>query len=329
MASSSPVETRSNGGVAGVAQENAEVPRKRQKRTTEDATREMIRQNIARLEELSQQSSSQEGNVQSSSARARHADNHSESEAASAGDDTERIDSIPVTNRRAKMMWTPEEEDFLVEGVRRAGIGRWAIILKNGKNVFHRHRKSADLKDKWRNLVRRVETPVDDVTESARSEHEKRMIQHVKQMLPFLNRGQRPEPQQRQTRSTRGKENQPEPEMEEDDPVVGDSSDGVTDNATAKTTRPRTQSEDASGIELDIVTDATFPQLVRLSISLREYQTVSALKRELARRLLEHALIPTNLQLIAISTRRLLADLESVEDTIEMDGKQLYLLYDA
>lgn len=60
--------------------------------------------------------------------------------------------------RRNKVAWTTEEEEMLIEGVRkfpkRDGVMRWTEILDFGASVFKPCRTSRDLKDKWRNLCR-------------------------------------------------------------------------------------------------------------------------------------------------------------------------------
>jgi len=47
--------------------------------------------------------------------------------------------------------YTDEEVDRLLDGVMRYGIGHWADILAENRDVF-KNRTSVDLKDKWRNI---------------------------------------------------------------------------------------------------------------------------------------------------------------------------------
>ncbi|KAE8723102.1 hypothetical protein F3Y22_tig00013285pilonHSYRG00341 [Hibiscus syriacus] len=55
--------------------------------------------------------------------------------------------------KRKVNRWTDEEEKALTEGVRRYG-NQWKYILETNKEIF-RNRSAIDLKDKWRNLVKR------------------------------------------------------------------------------------------------------------------------------------------------------------------------------
>ncbi|GMI93254.1 hypothetical protein HRI_002994700 [Hibiscus trionum] len=55
--------------------------------------------------------------------------------------------------RRRVNRWTDEEEKALTEGVQKYG-NQWARILETYEEIF-RDRKSVDLKDKWRNLLRK------------------------------------------------------------------------------------------------------------------------------------------------------------------------------
>ncbi|XP_042488113.1 uncharacterized protein LOC122068302 [Macadamia integrifolia] len=66
--------------------------------------------------------------------------------------------SFPVlSGRRRKVPWTNEEEEILVEGMRRFSSTDyknvpWKMILEFGSHVFHKNRNAVDLKDKWRNI---------------------------------------------------------------------------------------------------------------------------------------------------------------------------------
>ena len=53
--------------------------------------------------------------------------------------------------------WTTEEEESIVSGVEKFGIGRWAEIRDEYKNVFQ-NRSSVDIKDKYRNLQKKTRT---------------------------------------------------------------------------------------------------------------------------------------------------------------------------
>ncbi|KFK33101.1 hypothetical protein AALP_AA6G331300 [Arabis alpina] len=62
-------------------------------------------------------------------------------------------------DQRRRLLWTPEEEEMLKVGVERFAAEAnknmpWRKILEMGENVFHETRTPADLKDKWRNMLR-------------------------------------------------------------------------------------------------------------------------------------------------------------------------------
>ncbi|KAK8664940.1 hypothetical protein V6N13_084708 [Hibiscus sabdariffa] len=64
------------------------------------------------------------------------------------------IDEPKRWGRRRKVnRWTDEEEKALTEGVQKYG-NQWTRILETYKEIF-RDRSSVDLKDKWRNLLRK------------------------------------------------------------------------------------------------------------------------------------------------------------------------------
>jgi len=54
---------------------------------------------------------------------------------------------------RKRTKWSYAEEQCLREGVERFGLGAWAIILRNQRDVFAQQRTSVDLKDKWRVMM--------------------------------------------------------------------------------------------------------------------------------------------------------------------------------
>ncbi|GMG98849.1 hypothetical protein Nepgr_000689 [Nepenthes gracilis] len=69
---------------------------------------------------------------------------------------------IPMTLnvRRKKLPWTAEEEEMLMEGIRKFASRvttnlPWRKILEFGRHVFDGTRTPVDLKDKWRNIVKK------------------------------------------------------------------------------------------------------------------------------------------------------------------------------
>ncbi|XP_078178696.1 uncharacterized protein LOC144572886 isoform X2 [Carex rostrata] len=64
--------------------------------------------------------------------------------------------------RRNMLPWSAEEENALREGMKKIGVtvdGRipWSSILELYPNVFHKTRIPIDLKDKWRNIMKKEE----------------------------------------------------------------------------------------------------------------------------------------------------------------------------
>lgn len=55
-----------------------------------------------------------------------------------------------LNRRKARVMFSHSEEQNLIEGVRKYGVGSWAKILFNYK--FHHSRTNVNLKDKYRTL---------------------------------------------------------------------------------------------------------------------------------------------------------------------------------
>ncbi|XP_078155885.1 uncharacterized protein LOC144551690 isoform X2 [Carex rostrata] len=74
---------------------------------------------------------------------------------------TPRYSNKVVAPRRRNMLpWSVEEEKALREGMQKVGVtadGRipWSAILDCHRNVFHKTRLPIDLKDKWRNIMKK------------------------------------------------------------------------------------------------------------------------------------------------------------------------------
>ncbi|ONK65540.1 uncharacterized protein A4U43_C07F38150 [Asparagus officinalis] len=58
------------------------------------------------------------------------------------------------SGRRKKKWWTEEEEHTLRKGVKKYGVGKWALIKESYPDILE-ERSSGDLKDKWRNITRK------------------------------------------------------------------------------------------------------------------------------------------------------------------------------
>ena len=59
-----------------------------------------------------------------------------------------------LPGRKVYTRWRPEEEEELERLVERHGVGNWAAMLEDGKNVFDPERTGVNLKDKWRVIQR-------------------------------------------------------------------------------------------------------------------------------------------------------------------------------
>lgn len=67
------------------------------------------------------------------------------------------IDDSPTVKKRARVPWTEEEANNLVDAVQEYGVGRWRKILADPqfKQNFLEVRTHVDLKDKWRNIEKK------------------------------------------------------------------------------------------------------------------------------------------------------------------------------
>ncbi|PSC69112.1 Myblike DNA-binding domain containing [Micractinium conductrix] len=59
--------------------------------------------------------------------------------------------------RRKRVMWTEPEVEELVRLVKMYGRGSWRTIQDEGQAVFQGRRQQTDLKDKWRNIQKRMQ----------------------------------------------------------------------------------------------------------------------------------------------------------------------------
>ena len=55
-------------------------------------------------------------------------------------------------SKRTRIVFSSEEEDFIIQSVRKFGVGQWAKILQNFD--FHPSRASVSIKDKYRTMKR-------------------------------------------------------------------------------------------------------------------------------------------------------------------------------
>ncbi|KAL7752324.1 hypothetical protein RI367_002370 [Sorochytrium milnesiophthora] len=96
------------------------------------------------VQQQQQQQQQQQPNVPTPPLSASSA-NASSSASSSSAPPTPDVVKVPRKRRR----WTEEEERALLDGVRKHGIGAWAVILADA-DLWFDNRTSVDLKDKWR-----------------------------------------------------------------------------------------------------------------------------------------------------------------------------------
>ena len=84
-------------------------------------------------------------------------------------------------------LFSEEEVNNLREGVKQFGVGKWSVILKHYK---FNDRSSVDLKDKWRNLVKKDE----------REKEEKKILARQKNISELLKRSEPPRDSEHQQR---------------------------------------------------------------------------------------------------------------------------------
>jgi hypothetical protein len=76
----------------------------------------------------------------------------------------ERDDEIPTP--KARKVWTEQEVSYLIDGVKANGVGKWTQIEAAIKNLVPNFdRTRVDLKDKWRNMVKKKDPCVMEVLE--------------------------------------------------------------------------------------------------------------------------------------------------------------------
>lgn len=63
------------------------------------------------------------------------------------------IHSEALGSTRTRRLWTPEEEAKLIKGVNTYGRGNWALIRKK---MHLNERTNVELKDKWRNISKKL-----------------------------------------------------------------------------------------------------------------------------------------------------------------------------
>ena len=64
----------------------------------------------------------------------------------------ERSIKTDTSTRRSRMPFSMEEQDYMIQGVRKFGVGQWAKILRQFD--FHPSRTSVAIKDKYRTMKR-------------------------------------------------------------------------------------------------------------------------------------------------------------------------------
>lgn len=74
-----------------------------------------------------------------------------------AGQESEAAAATPARGRRKRRVWSQEEIDELMEGYNKFGA-QWAHILAVSPHMQATGRTGNDIKDKYRNLKKKMET---------------------------------------------------------------------------------------------------------------------------------------------------------------------------
>ena len=68
------------------------------------------------------------------------------------------LDKPKSNSKRPGIPWSNEEVEAIRLGIEKFGVGKWAKILEEYKEVFNKNlRRSGDLGDKWKNLKNKIE----------------------------------------------------------------------------------------------------------------------------------------------------------------------------
>ncbi|GLD93167.1 hypothetical protein PINS_up001759 [Pythium insidiosum] len=258
--------------------------------------------------------------------------------------------------RRVTVRWTRDEEDLLVRGVQQYGEGHWAHILELGRGIFLPHRTNVDLKDKWKNLSKQgMQQLIARADANALRKHRTKAQRSSKKSA----RADADEWQEHDDRvPSKKRRSAPPSEVHSSDTADVDVSYGLSDHSDRESEQADsakhgfTASPAPTQVELQIATDTSFPhvrrlcfpfclpwyshrltavrtfQLLSIVVDPRNLSTVALLKRELNKRFLDDSPLPTNLRLVSLQSRRLLGDLERLEECLARDGHQFFLLYD-
>ena len=66
-------------------------------------------------------------------------------------DDSNTHSSVSIPIRKKKMNFSEEEDNFLLKGIRKYGVGRWTSILNDSNYAFHPTRKACTLLNRAKN----------------------------------------------------------------------------------------------------------------------------------------------------------------------------------
>jgi hypothetical protein len=61
-----------------------------------------------------------------------------------------------VYDQAVRVNFTEEEDENLLLGIKKYGIGKWEVILQQNKQGFHEKRTGTNLKDRWRNIKKKM-----------------------------------------------------------------------------------------------------------------------------------------------------------------------------
>eukprot|EP01129_Flabellula_baltica_P005870 TRINITY_DN2152_c0_g1_i1.p1 TRINITY_DN2152_c0_g1~~TRINITY_DN2152_c0_g1_i1.p1 ORF type:complete len:477 (-),score=118.26 TRINITY_DN2152_c0_g1_i1:64-1404(-) len=129
--------------------------------------------------------------------------------------------------RRQRVFWTDDEEQALIKGVAKYGVGNWVSIHRRYTDDFHPQRTPSDLKDKWRNIQNKKKKMaaegIPDQSQAAleqqiameQAEQQRLFYEHQKELM--LQQQQLEQHRSEQQQALLEQQNQPGSEPEEDE----------------------------------------------------------------------------------------------------------------
>ncbi|TDH72180.1 hypothetical protein CCR75_006110 [Bremia lactucae] len=207
--------------------------------------------------------------------------------------------------RRGKVCWSAEEEEFLRQGVKKHGVGKWQNILIEGKNIFLNRRTNVDLKDKWKNLTKNTKRKLHK-TRNFHDNVDERTNETVKAAS-----SKRPSVSPVRLAATTNRNHDEDGQDNTDTLSLEDESSPIPEAAT-----------------LRCATDKSFPDLIEIKVQLDACNTIASLVKYLRSSILSDASENVDIQVIGIKSRVCFQDDELLSRCITVNGGDFYFVYD-